>query len=162
MSAGSGADGGAFCLDLSSLPRSLSPSPLSGSSSFFPCEHGCLLQVMNASSFAHCLHLDTLKLPQAVARRGKRNLKIACGLGLFFFSFFQVVAPPRPHSRPLVTLPPLPYSLPPTFPPLVMYKEERWVIDDNSADPRYFHAHTPFPPTGLISLSLPLLRLSHE
>lgn len=114
-SAGSGADGAAFYLDLSSLPRSLSPSPLSGSSSFFPCEHGCLLQVMNASSSAHCLRLDTLKLPQAVARRGKRNSKIACGLGLFF----RWLPLHDPALAPLsIFLHSVIPSLPPSLPPL--------------------------------------------
>lgn len=55
-------------ISTSSFPLSLSLFPLLGCSSFFPCEHGCLLRVMNAPSLAHCLGLDTLKLPQAVEK----------------------------------------------------------------------------------------------
>lgn len=155
------------CLYLSFLPLSLSLAvPLLWSSSFFPCEHWCLLQVMNASSFSHSLTLDTLKLTQAVERSGKRNLKIAFGQG-FFFSFEKAngcpsltLLQPRCHS-----------SFTPLFPsshlPSSLYvqggKVGYWWL---FCRPLYFHtpihthtdAHThtlaPFPPTGHLSFSI--------
>lgn len=149
------ANSSTYYLDLSSFPPSLSLLPLLGSSSFFSCEHQCLLQVMNASSLAPCLGLDTLKLPQAVERRGKKNLKIAFGLGFFWA-----------NGCPLVTLlqPPCHSALYPPSPPLFMCKDGRWVIDGNSADFCYFHTymhtHMPFPPLAS-SLFLFLSSSSH-
>lgn len=140
------ANSSSYYLDLSSFPLSLSLLPILGSSSFFPCEHQCLLQVMNASSLAHCLGLDTLKLPQAGERRGKEELKIAFGLGFFWA-----------NDCPFVTLfqPPC-HSLFSALHP-VKRGEGMRVIDGNSADLCYFHTymHTLSPPLASCFSSSP-------
>lgn len=117
------------CLLLSTYLTSLSPPPY-WSSSFILCEHWCLLQLMNASSFAHCLGFDTLKLPQAKKTKWKRILKIAFGPGFFF-----LVAPLSPSS--FTSLFPSSH-----LHSSINVKERDGVIDDDSADLCNFRMHT--------------------
>lgn len=111
---------------------------------------------------SHTVWLWTLLNYAKLWREEEEELKNS--IQQFFFWWGGSELPLSDPALAPLSLPLHPYSLPPTFPLLFIYKEGRWVIDDNTADPCYFHTHTraPFPPTGLVSLSLLLLWLSHE
>lgn len=121
------------------------PLPLLVCSSFFPCEHWCLLQVMNASSLAHWV----LTLLNYSKLWRKKNLEIE--FGIFFLLFFKgnswpslnLLQPPCHSSyMPLIPSSHLPSSL-----HVRRVKVELLMITLQTSVPSSSaHTLTPYPP----------------